>query len=53
MIMGIGIHVIDSAHQFMGLHKASAAVAAGGIYAFPTDATRPIRSRWRSSTRRH
>ncbi len=35
MIMGIGIHVIDSAHQFMGLHKASAAVAAGGIYAFP------------------
>jgi predicted dehydrogenase len=35
MIMGIGIHVIDSAHQFLGLHKPSGAVAAGGIYAFP------------------
>ena len=40
MIMGIGIHVIDSAHQFMGLHKASAAVAAGGIYHF-TDRDTP------------
>ncbi len=32
MIMGIGIHVIDSAHQFMKLSKPRAAVAGGGIY---------------------
>lgn len=32
MIMGIGIHVIDSAHQFMHLSKPSAAMAGGGIY---------------------
>jgi predicted dehydrogenase len=35
MIMGIGIHVIDSAHQYMKLSKPSAAVAAGGVYHFP------------------
>jgi predicted dehydrogenase len=34
MIMGIGIHVIDSAHQFLGLTRPRAAVAAGGIYHF-------------------
>lgn len=34
MIMGIGIHVIDSAHQFAGLHQPKAAVAGGGIYHF-------------------
>jgi predicted dehydrogenase len=34
MIMGIGIHVIDSAHQFMKLSKPSAAVAGGGIYLY-------------------
>jgi predicted dehydrogenase len=32
MIMGIGIHVIDSAHQFMKLSKPRAAMAGGGIY---------------------
>ncbi len=32
MIMGIGIHVIDSAHQFMKLKAPRAAVAGGGIY---------------------
>jgi predicted dehydrogenase len=32
MIMGIGIHVIDTAHQFMNLSKPSAAVAGGGVY---------------------
>ncbi|HBY61510.1 MAG TPA: hypothetical protein DEH78_16940 [Solibacterales bacterium] len=35
MIMGIGIHVIDSAHQCLKLTKPKAAVAAGGIYHFP------------------
>ncbi|MCP5119689.1 MAG: hypothetical protein GY953_53500, partial [bacterium] len=34
MIMGIGIHVIDSAHQFLGLTKPRAVVAGGGIYHF-------------------
>lgn len=34
MIMGIGIHSIDSAHQFMQLTNPSAAVAGGGIYQF-------------------
>lgn len=34
MIMGIGIHVIDSAHQFLGLSKPSSAVALGGVYQF-------------------
>jgi len=32
MIMGIGIHSIDSAHQFLGLTRPGAAVAGGGIY---------------------
>jgi predicted dehydrogenase len=32
MIMGIGIHVIDSAHQYMKLTKPAAAVAGGGVY---------------------
>jgi predicted dehydrogenase len=32
MVMGIGIHVIDSAHQFLKLTRPKAAVAAGGIY---------------------
>lgn len=32
MIMGIGIHVIDSAHQFLKLTKPKAAVAGGGVY---------------------
>ncbi len=32
MIMGIGIHVIDSAHQFLKLRKPLAAVSGGGIY---------------------
>jgi predicted dehydrogenase len=32
MIMGIGIHVLDSAHHLLGLHKPAAAVAGGGIY---------------------
>jgi len=35
MIMGIGIHVIDSAHQFLELRKPRAVVAGGGIYHFP------------------
>jgi predicted dehydrogenase len=35
MIMGIGIHVVDSAHQFMKLKAPVAAVAGGGIYHFP------------------
>ena len=34
MIMGIGVHVIDSAHQFLKLHQPAAAVAGGGIYHF-------------------
>lgn len=34
MIMGIGIHVIDMAHQFQGLTRPSAAVALGGIYQY-------------------
>ncbi len=34
MIMGIGIHVIDSAHQFMSLTKPASAVAGGGVYNF-------------------
>ena len=32
MIMGIGIHVIDSAHHWFGLQAPAAAVAMGGIY---------------------
>ncbi len=32
MIMGIGIHVIDSAHHLLGLKQPKAAVAGGGIY---------------------
>lgn len=32
MIMGIGIHVIDSAHHLLGLKQPKAAVACGGIY---------------------
>jgi len=32
MIMGIGIHKIDTVHQFLKLTKPSAAVAGGGIY---------------------
>jgi predicted dehydrogenase len=32
MIMGIGIHVIDSAHHLLGLKQPLAAVAGGGIY---------------------
>jgi predicted dehydrogenase len=32
MIMGIGIHVLDSAHHWLGLRKPSAAVAGGGTY---------------------
>lgn len=32
MIMGIGIHVIDSAHHWLSLKAPSAAVAMGGIY---------------------
>lgn len=32
MIMGIGIHSIDSAHQFLHLTNPSAAVAGGGLY---------------------
>jgi predicted dehydrogenase len=35
MIMGIGIHVIDSAHQLMKLSQPAAAVAGGGIFHFP------------------
>jgi predicted dehydrogenase len=35
MIMGIGIHVIDSARQFAGLGHPSAVAAGGGIYHFP------------------
>ncbi len=34
MIMGIGIHSIDSAHQFLNLSNPSGAVAGGGIYHF-------------------
>jgi len=33
-IMGIGIHVIDSAHHWLDLTKPAAAVAGGGIYYF-------------------
>ncbi len=32
MIMGIGIHVIDSAHHWLSLRKPLAAVAGGGTY---------------------
>ena len=32
MIMGIGIHVVDSAHHWMNLTKPLACVAGGGIY---------------------
>ncbi len=32
MIMGIGIHVIDSAHHWLSLRRPAAAVAAGGTY---------------------
>jgi predicted dehydrogenase len=32
MIMGIGIHSIDSAHQFLKLTNPSAAMAGGGLY---------------------
>jgi predicted dehydrogenase len=32
MIMGIGIHVLDSAHHWLSLKKPSAAVAMGGTY---------------------
>ncbi|MCC7153347.1 MAG: Gfo/Idh/MocA family oxidoreductase [Bryobacterales bacterium] len=34
MIMGIGIHVIDAAHQFQNLTKPSEAVCLGGIYQY-------------------
>jgi predicted dehydrogenase len=34
MIMGIAIHVVDSAHQFLGLTRPRAAVAGGGVYQF-------------------
>jgi predicted dehydrogenase len=34
MIMGIGIHVIDTAHQFLKLSKPLSAVAGGGIYLY-------------------
>jgi len=32
MIMGIGIHVVDSAHHWLGLKKPKSAVAGGGTY---------------------
>ncbi len=32
MVMGIGIHVVDSAHHLLGLSRPDGAVAAGGIY---------------------
>ncbi len=32
MIMGIAIHVVDSAHHWLSLRKPLAAVAAGGVY---------------------
>ena len=32
MIMGIAIHVLDSAHHLLGLHKPKAAMCGGGIY---------------------
>ncbi|HVX65753.1 MAG TPA: Gfo/Idh/MocA family oxidoreductase [Bryobacteraceae bacterium] len=32
MIMGIGIHVVDSAHHWLGLTKPNSAVAGGGTY---------------------
>jgi predicted dehydrogenase len=32
MIMGIGIHVLDSAHHWLSLRKPAAAVAGGGTY---------------------
>ncbi|MBI4911009.1 MAG: Gfo/Idh/MocA family oxidoreductase [Acidobacteria bacterium] len=34
MIMGIGIHVIDSAHHWLSLRQPAAAIASGGIYHF-------------------
>jgi predicted dehydrogenase len=34
MVMGIGIHVIDSAHHWLGLKKPLSAVAAGGNFHF-------------------
>ncbi len=34
MIMGIGIHKIDTVHQFLKLTKPSAAVAGGGVYLY-------------------
>ncbi len=32
MIMGIAVHVLDSAHHWLGLHKPKAVMAGGGIY---------------------
>jgi predicted dehydrogenase len=34
MIMGIGIHVVDSAHHWLGLTRPAAAVASGGTFHF-------------------
>ncbi len=34
MIMGIGIHVLDSAHHWLSLRKPAAAVCGGGTYFF-------------------
>jgi predicted dehydrogenase len=32
MVMGIAIHVLDSAHHWLGLHKPKSAVTGGGTY---------------------
>jgi predicted dehydrogenase len=34
MVMGIGIHVVDDAHNLLGLTKPKAAMAGGGIYVY-------------------
>ncbi len=34
MVMGIGIHVIDTAHYWLALHQPESAIAAGGTYFF-------------------
>jgi predicted dehydrogenase len=41
MIMGIGIHVLDSAHHWLSLKKPSAAVSMGGNYYYKNDRDTP------------
>jgi predicted dehydrogenase len=41
MIMGIGIHVLDSAHHWLGLKKPNAAVCMGGNYYYKDERDTP------------